>query len=343
MAVPAVQYAKDGDLHIAYQVWGEGPTDLVLVWGTFSHCELFWEDPPMARFLTELGRFARVVQFDKRGTGMSDGIDGIPTLEERMDDVRIVMDAVGMSRAALWGESEGGPMCCLFTATFPERVSHLVLYAPLAQMVSGGDFMSGFAPEIWPGWLDAMVDTWGSGTLALLGMPSRGQDAALQLGARFERIALNRRAFRMLMEANADIRIAPVLPLVKAPTLVMHRAGDQLLSIDHGRYLAERISGARFVELQGDDHYVAAGDFAPIIRETRAFVGGTDRELDLDLDRVLATVLFTDIVGSTQKVSELGDRRWRQVLDDHDRLISHEVTRSRPRSPTAGPRRRRAC
>ncbi|MEY2568285.1 MAG: hypothetical protein QOE35_2814 [Actinomycetota bacterium] len=332
MAAPAVQYAKDRDLHIAYQVWGEGPVDLVLVWGTFSHCELFWEDPPMARFLSELGRFARVVQFDKRGTGMSDAMDGIPTLEERMDDVRIVMDAVGMERAALFGESEGGPMCCLFTATFPERVSHLVLYAPLAQMLSGGEFTAGFAPEVWPAWLDGMVDAWGTGAMAAVAMPSRSREVfAMELGARFERIALNRGAFRKLMDANAEIRIAPVLPAVNAPTLVIHRAGDQLLSIEHGRFLAKRIAGARLVELEGIDHYVAAGDFGPIIRETRAFITGTDSEPEADIDRVLATVLFTDIVRSTETASELGDRRWRQVLDDHDRLISDEVARSRGR------------
>ncbi|MDQ1375362.1 MAG: hypothetical protein QOJ09_2700 [Actinomycetota bacterium] len=332
MAAPGVQYAKDGDLHIAYQVWGDGPLDLVLVWGTFSHCELFWEDPPMARFLTELGRFARVVQFDKRGTGMSDAVDGIPTLEERMDDVRIVMDAVGIERAALFGESEGGPMCCLFTATFPERVSHLVLYAPLAQMLTGGGFTGGFSPEVWPVWLDAMIDTWGTGAMTALAMPSRSREAfAMELGARFERIALNRGAFKKLMQANAEIRIAPVLPAVKVPTLVIHRTGDQLVGVDHGRYMAAQIPGAVLVELEGIDHYVAAGDFAPVIRETRGFLAGAHEMVDDDLDRVLATVLFTDIVGSTEAASELGDRRWRQVLDDHDRLIGDEVTRSRGR------------
>jgi class 3 adenylate cyclase len=332
MGVPAVQYAKDGDLHIAYQVWGEGPLDLVLVWGTFSHCELFWDDPPMARFLEELGRFARVVQFDKRGTGMSDAVAGIPTLEERMDDVRIVMDAVGMDRAALFGESEGGPMCCLFTATFPERVTHLVLYAPLLQMVSGDGFTAGFAPEIWPQWLAAMVDTWGTGAMAAVAMPSRLDEPGItELGARFERIALSRGAFKKLMDANAEIRIAPVLPAVNAPTLVVHRTGDQMLSVEHGRYMAAHIPGAKFVELEGIDHYVAAGDFAALIREVRNFITGTAHEPEVDLDRVLATVLFTDIVSSTETAAELGDRRWLQVLGDHDRLVSDEVLRSRGR------------
>jgi class 3 adenylate cyclase len=332
MGVPAVQYAKDGDLHIAYQVWGEGPVDLVLVWGTFSHCELFWDDPPMARFLEELGRFARVVQFDKRGTGMSDAVPGVPTLEERMDDVRIVLDAVGIERAALFGESEGGPMCCLFAATFPERVTKLVLYAPLAQMVTGHGFTGGFAPEIWPQWLEVMVDAWGTGAMTTVAMPSRASDPTiLELGARFERFALNRGGFKKLMDANAEIRITPVLPAVNVPTLVIHRSGDQLLPIEHGRYLAEHIAGATFVELDGVDHYVAAGDFAPVVRELRTFVTGTAREPEADLDRVLATVLFTDIVRSTETAADLGDRRWRQVLDDHDRLVGDEVARSRGR------------
>ncbi|MEY2422157.1 MAG: hypothetical protein QOI95_2224 [Acidimicrobiaceae bacterium] len=332
MGAPTVQYAKDGELHIAYQVWGNGPVDLVLVWGTFSHCELFWEDPPMARFLEELGRFARVVQFDKRGTGMSDSVAGVPTLEERMDDVRIVMDAVGIQRAALFGESEGGPMCCLFAATFPDRTSHLVLYAPLAQVINGDGFSGGFSRDIWEQLLDGMVDTWGTGAMSALAMPSRAADgSAVDISARFERIALSRGAFKTLMQANSEMRIAPVLPTVKTPTLVVHRRDDMFVSIAHGRFIAEHIPGAHLVELDGIDHYVAAGDFGAVAREVASFVTGAAQQPESDLDRILATVVFTDIVGSTETAAQVGDRRWRQMLDDHDGLVEDAVARARGR------------
>jgi class 3 adenylate cyclase len=329
---PTIQYAHEGDLHIAYQVWGSGPLDLVLVWGLFSHCELFWEDPEMARFLEDLGRFARVVQFDKRGTGMSDAIAGVPTLEQRMDDVRIVMDAVGIERAALLGESEGGPMSCLFAATFPERVSHLILYAPLVSFVSQGDFTAGFEQAVWEQWLPAMVDTWGTGTMSALGLPSRmHEEFARDLACRFERMALSRGAFRDLMRANGLIDIRPVLPLIRVPTLVLHRLDDQLLSADHGRYMAAHITGARFIGLEGIDHYVGAGDTDAVARQVRQFLTGVTEEEPFPADRVLATVMFTDIVKSTESAVELGDRRWKRVLDDHDQLVATEVARARGR------------
>jgi class 3 adenylate cyclase len=330
MSGPQVCYARDGDLHIAYQVWGKGPVDVVLVWGTFSHCELFWDDPPMAHFLTELGRYARVIQFDKRGTGMSDAASGVPTLEERMDDVRIVMDTVGVRRAALFGESEGGPMCCLFAATFPERTAELVLYAPLVQLVSGDGFNDGFDPATFAELLDGLVEQWGTGAFTLTAMPSRAADpAVVELGARFERLALSRGAFRTLMQANAEIRVTPVLSSVAAPTLVLHRVDDQLVPVQHGRYLAERIPGARLVELQGNDHYIAAGDNESVVREVIAFLTGAPHEREVAVDRVLSTVVFTDIVASTATAASLGDQRWRELLDDHDRIVAHAVDASR--------------
>jgi class 3 adenylate cyclase len=327
---PPVEYAREGDLHIAYQTWGEGPIDLVLVWGLFSHCDLFWDDPPMARFLENLGRFARVIQFDKRGTGMSDNVPGIPTLEQRMDDLRIVMDAAGSERAAVFGESEGGPMSSLFAATFPERVSHLLLFGPLVRLVGDSDFTMAFTPEVFEQWLDSAVETWGTGVMMSVAAPSRtDQAAAVELSARFERIALNRGAFRDLMLANAQIDIRPVLPTIAVPTLVLHRSGDVLVNIEQGRYAADHIPGAVFVELPGPDHYVAAGDTDAVIREVQAFLTGAP-PVD-DLDRVLSTVLFTDIVGSTETATRLGDRKWREVLDGHDQLVATEVSRSRGR------------
>jgi class 3 adenylate cyclase len=332
MATPTVHYAKDGDLHIAYQVWGNGPVDLVLVWGLFSHCEMFWDDPPMARFLESLGRFARVIQFDKRGTGMSDAVPGIPTLEERMDDVRIVMEAAGSERAALFGESEGGPMSSLFAATFPERVSHLVLFGPLIRLIADATFEHAFSPAVFEQWLAAMVETWGTGVMMAIAAPSRvDQAAAVELGARFERIALSRGAFRNLMLANAQMDIRPVLPTIAVPTLVLHRRDDALVRVEQGRYAAAHIPGARFVELSGGDHYVGTGDSDALRREIEQFVTGIESVADTDVDRVLSTVLFTDIVSSTETAARLGDRKWRDLLDDHDHLVADEVARLRGR------------
>lgn len=323
------RYASDGDVHIAFQVWGEGPIDLVLVWGLMSHCELFWEDPTMARFLESLGKVARVIQFDKRGTGMSDPVPQIPTLEERMDDVRVVMDAAGVERAAIFGESEGGPMSCLFAATYPERVSHLILYGPLVRLVSDETFGFGLPPAEFDGLLKSMVDVWGTGLMMGLAAPSRANAEAVELGARFERIALSRGEFRNLMQANAEIDIRPVLPSVSVPTLVLHRVDDAMVSIDQGRFAAAHINGARLVELPGPDHYVAAGDTDAVISEVRLFLTGESEDPDVDVDRVLATVLFTDIVASTETATRLGDRRWSELLEDHDRLVRREVERHR--------------
>lgn len=330
--MPEVRYAREGDLHIAYQVWGDGPLSLVLVWGLFSHCQLFWEDPPMARFLEELGKFARVVQFDRRGTGMSDAVSGIPTLEERMDDVRIVTRAADMEQVAILGESEGGPMSCLFAASFPDRVSRLVLYAPLMSWTARDDFPEGVQPEAADELIDAVAEQWGTGAASEFGMPSRtGDPASRDLCARFERMALTRGAFRQLMRANMRIDIRPVLPLIRVPTLVVHRGNDQLVSPAHGRYYASHIADAQFVEKDGIDHYVGAGDWASIADETRRFLTGENESIEHDLDRVLSTVMFTDIVDSTATAARLGDRRWRRLLDEHDRLVAAEVERGRGR------------
>jgi class 3 adenylate cyclase/alpha-beta hydrolase superfamily lysophospholipase len=332
VSVPKVQYAKDGDLHIAYQVWGSGDIDLVLVWGMFSHCELFWEDPEMAHFLRSLGEFARVVQCDKRGTGMSDAIPGIPTLEDRMDDIRLVMDAVGMERAAFLGESEGGPTACLFAATYPDRVSSLVLYAPLLTIAHRDDVKGWVAPDEVEMFISDLVEVWGTGEVSTVGLPSRTEDPfARELCARFERLALSRGGFRDLMRANAKIDIDPVLPSITAPTLVVHRVDDMLVPAEQGRHYAEHIHGATFVGLEGIDHYVAAGDVDAVSREVRGFLTGTTEAGAEAPDRVLATVVFTDIVGSTERATELGDQRWRQVLDEHDRIVAADVALARGR------------
>ncbi|MEY2398384.1 MAG: hypothetical protein QOJ00_1558 [Actinomycetota bacterium] len=330
--MPTISYARDGDVHIAYQVWGDGPIDLVLVWGTLSHCELFWDDPPMARFLEGLGRFARVVQFDKRGTGLSDRVQQNPTLEERMDDVRIVMEKVGVTRAVLFGESEGAPMSCLFAATYPDKVSHLVLYGPLVRMTNEGDFQEGWDLDAFKEIMVTMEDSWGTGQAMNVAAPSRMNDpGSADLGSKFERLALTPGAFRALMDANTKIDIRPVLPTITVPTLVMHRVGDLMVGVGQGRYMASHIPGATYVELEGPDHYVAAGDADEVLRQTRSFLTGNADDGGTDLDRVLATVMFTDIVSSTATAVAMGDRKWTTLLDDHDRLVRAEVARARGR------------
>jgi class 3 adenylate cyclase len=208
----------------------------------------------------------------------------------------------------------------------------LILYAPLVSFVSQGDFTAGFEQAVWEQWLPAMVDTWGTGTMSALGLPSRmHEEFARDLACRFERMALSRGAFRDLMRANGLIDIRPVLPLIRVPTLVLHRLDDQLLSADHGRYMAAHITGARFIGLEGIDHYVGAGDTDAVARQVRQFLTGVTEEEPFPADRVLATVMFTDIVKSTESAVELGDRRWKRVLDDHDQLVATEVARARGR------------
>jgi class 3 adenylate cyclase len=223
-------------------------------------------------------------------------------------------------------------MSCLFSATFPDRVSQLVLYAPLMSWVAQEGFVEAIPPESADAWVDMLAEQWGEGMVSEFGMPSRVGDASSrELCARFERFALSRGAFRQLMRANTQIDIRPVLPLVRVPTLVLHRGEDRLVDAAHGRYYASHIDGAEFVELEGIDHYVGAGDWQSVARQVRRYLTGTAEAADHDVDRVLATVLFTDIVDSTATAARLGDHRWKQVLDDHDRLVVGEVARARGR------------
>src|SRR5205085_935507 len=264
--------------------------------------------------------------------GLSDRIPGSPTLEQRMDDVRIVMQAAGMTRAALFGESEGAPMSCLFAATYPEKVSHLVLFGPLVRMINDDDFDAGWDAETMKFLLDTMEQGWGTGSGMTIAAPSRGDEPAmLAISARFERQALSPGAFRALMDANTQIDIRPVLPTITVPTLVLHRTADQLVPVGQGRYMAAHIPGAVYTELDGADHYIGAGDADRIARETRAFITGSAEEHPSDVDRVLATVLFTDIVRSTETAVAMGDHKWTELLDDHDVLVRKEVERARGR------------
>jgi pimeloyl-ACP methyl ester carboxylesterase len=326
---PETRYARSGGVHVAYQVTGEGP-DLVLVPGWVSHVEYAWEDPSYSRFLRSLASFSRLILLDRRGTGLSDRVAVLPTLEERMDDVRAVMDAVGSKRAALFGISEGGPMCALFAATYPERTSALVLYGTFVKGMRDADVPWAPSPERVEEILGLIEREWGTGiSLTLLG-PSLAEDQRQrEYWARFERLAVSPGAARLLMQTFVDTDVRQVLPTIRVPTLVVHRAGDQATPVEGGRYIAEHVSGARYVELPGEDHFAWTGDADAVLDAVEEFLTGARQARESD--RVLATVLFTDIVGSTARAAALGDQRWRDLLASHHSVVRRELTHFRGR------------
>jgi pimeloyl-ACP methyl ester carboxylesterase len=319
-----IRYARSGDVNIAYQVTGDGPLDLVLVSGFFSHLEIDWELPESAHFLERLGSFARLIRFDKRGTGLSDRSVGIPDFETRMDDVRAVMDAVGLESAALFGYSEGGPMSVVFAATYPRRVRALVLYGVYAKR-SEPDEDYPWAPESAARARHAreLEATWGENVNVSILNPS-ATPAAAAWYLRRGRAGLSPAGARdfILMNSKADVR--DLLPSVQCPTLVLHRSGDLDSDVAEGRYIAERIPGARFVELPGDDH-VPWFDPDQILDEVEEFLTGV-RPMPAT-DRVLATTLFTDLVGSTERATALGDAAWASLLERHNDAVRRELTR----------------
>ena len=321
---PETRYAKSGDINIAYQVVGGGPLDLVLVPAFVSHLDLDWEEPRYAHFLRRLASFSRLIRFDKRGTGLSDRPGGLPDLETRMDDVRAVLDTVGSERAALLGYSEGGPMCILFAATYPERTSALVLYGTYAKRRDPDDDYPWAATwEERQAYADQVEREWG--TEADLGtMAPNADDAMVRWWRARARASASPGAAKALILMNSQIDVRGVLSSLRVPTLVLHRRGDHDSRLDEGSYIAEHIPGARFVELEGEDH-VPSIDSDQILDEVEEFLTGARR--GPEPDRVLATVLFTDIVGSTERASELGDRRWRELLERHQAVVRRELER----------------
>ena len=322
---PETKYAKSGNVNIAYQVVGGGPLDLVWVPGFISHLECGWEEPSLARFFHRLASFSRLIIFDKRGTGLSDGVAGSATLEERMDDVRAVMDDVGSGRAALFGFSEGGPMCALFAATYPQRTSALLLYGAFARPM-----------EVQPSAdqlqlvLDAMERSWGRESNLHQFAPSRADDPQFtQWWTRLMRLGASPGAAVALARMNFEIDIRHVLPAIRVPTLVLHRAKERLVSVNQGRYVADHIPGAKYVELSGEDHLPFIGDADAILDEIQEFLTGV--RPGPEPDRVLATVLFTDIVGSTERTADMGDRRWTELLEGYYALARNELERFRGR------------
>jgi pimeloyl-ACP methyl ester carboxylesterase len=338
---PETRYARSGDVNIAYQVTGEGPRDLVYVPGWVSNIEMMWEQPAMARFLERLASFSRLILFDKRGTGLSDRVpnEELPTLEQRMDDVRAVLETVGSERAALFGHSEGGNMCMLFGATYPERTTALITLGCFAKRRDPDDDYP---------WAPAADDreestldverNWGHLRPEDVEYyaPSRvGDEEFVRNLERYFRRGASPGAAAALLRMNSYIDVRGILPTIRVPTLVLHRTGDHDVDVAEGRYLAAKIPNAKFVELAGDDHVIAAGDTDALADEIEEFLTGT-RPLP-EPDRVLATVLFTDIVGSTARAAELGDRGWRDLLRAHDAAVRRELERFRGREvDTAG-------
>ena len=323
---PETKYAKSGDVNIAYQVFGEGAVDLVCVLGFVSHLEWAWEDPGLAQFYRRLASFARVITFDKRGTGISDRVadTALPTLEQRMDDVRAVMDAVGSERAALIGFSEGGPMSALFAATYPQRTSALIFYGSFARMPMVDVTTPAQRQQV----IQAMEDSWGELGSVWWFAPSMINDEDFkQRWARFCRIAASPRAAALLTKMNLEIDISHVLTSIRVPTLVLHRSEDCLIAAAAGRYLADNIPGAKYVELSGVDHAYWVGDTNAILDEVEEFLTGVRH--GPEPDRVLATVLFTDIVRSTERAAEMGDRRWHDLLGNHNEIAQREIARFR--------------
>ena len=322
-----VKYVKSGDVHIAYRIFGDGPLDLVLIPGTLSHVELLWEVPTNEYLLKRLTSFARVIVFDKRGQGLSDRV-AEQTIEERIGDVRAVMDAAGSSRATIYGWSEGGPMSLMFAATYPERTSALVLYGTYACMRGEGFSVS---PEQFDRWLATIEKRWGDGLLVRLNAPSRAKDQeVVQWFGQIERAGASPGSIIALVRANYEIDVRHVLLSLTVPTLILHRAGDVLVPVAAGRYLAEHIAGAKYVELPGDDHLVLDQETQDLIAdEIEEFItGSSHRPLP---DRVLATVMFTDIVHSTEHAAAIGDGRWRDLLKKYYEVVRKELATFRGR------------
>jgi len=321
------RYARNGDIHIAYQIFGDGEVDLVFVPGFISHIENSWDEPGFAEWLRKLGSFSRVIMFDKQGTGLSDRGGELPGMDERMDDVRAVMDAEGIERAAIFGISEGGSLATLFAATHPDRSRALILYGAFAQ------FRSWFpTEEALKNLILYIENDWGSGQSLPMFAPSKKDDSAFQQWwGRFERLGASPGAVKTLMRMNSQIDTSDILASVNVPTLIMHRKDDVAVNVEGGRFLAERIPGAKYVELSGSDHLPWVGQNTnQILDEMAKFLTGEWRPVEAD--RILATVLFTDIVDSTRHAAEMGDQQWRGLLDRHNTMMHRNIARFRGRA-----------
>jgi class 3 adenylate cyclase/pimeloyl-ACP methyl ester carboxylesterase len=329
--VPEIHYAQSGELSIAYQVVGDADLDLVFVPGFISNADLSWQAPLFSEFFRRFGSFARMITFDKRGTGLSERTLGFGSAEDRMDDIRAVMDTAACERAALVGISEGGPLATLFAATYPERSSALVLWGTFARVQTAPDYPIGVDPALIDPFIEGLVARWNTGKALrffISDMPTDPESSAFI--ARYERSAATPSMVREIMRRNCEIDVRSALPAVTAPTLVIHRTGDPAIPVECGRFLAEGIPGARFLELPGDWHLNGSGSGEDdALDATEEFLTGRRHAPAVPLDRVLKTVVFTDIVDSTARAAAEGDKRWHELLDAHDAAIRRELSRFR--------------
>ncbi len=334
MTKPQIRYAKSGNVHIAYQVFGNGPVNIVFTPGIVSHQDLVWEYPGSTKFLEGLAQFARVAHFDKRGTGLSDRDVRVPNFEERMDDIRAVMDAAHFDKAVLLGFSEGVPMSVLFAASYPSRTNGLVLYGGEARGLWAQDYPWASRSEDWEASFQRMEQMWGTkeyldrivSSLA----PSKLSDEPFTrwLSDMF-RMGSSPGANLALARSEMMMDVTSILPAVRVPTLVIHLTGDRACNVEEGKFLARHIPGARFVELPGGDHlfYVEDRLTYAILGQLRTFVSGIGQASETS--RVLTTLLFTDIVNSTRKAAELGDERWEKILEEHNSIVEEEIRKFR--------------
>ena len=327
---PTTRYARSGSVSIAYQVVGDGPRDLVFVGGWVSHLESGWDEPLLARFRRRLASFSRLILFDKRGTGMSDRVPdaNLPTLEQRMDDVRAVMDAADSERAALFGQSEGASMAILFAATYPERTTAVVTFGAFASRIRHPDYPWAPTTEERQRFYELIERDWGGDMDMSELAPSMAHDDGFRRRlSTLLRLSASPGAALALARMNTEIDVRGILSALRVPTLIMHRTGDRDANIEEGRYIAARIPGAKFLELPGPDHLPWVGDQAEVVDEIEEFLTGIRPAPEPD--RVLSTVLFTDIVGSTERASSLGDSAWRDVLEQHHASVRRELAHFR--------------
>jgi class 3 adenylate cyclase/pimeloyl-ACP methyl ester carboxylesterase len=332
---PEIQYVKSEDGYVAYQVFGQGAFDIMFIGNWASNIEVMWEHPSMARYLNRLGHFARVICFDKRGAGLSDPVPlgALPTLEHWMDDARIVLDAVGSEDTALIGDAEGGPMAMMFAATYPQRTRALVLVNTFAKMLRAADYPIGMPEEAAERLLQIWERAWGTGIVLELSAPSVADDPEMQRWAgRYMRLSAPPAACTRMYRWVLQVDVRSVLPSIQAPTLILHRVDNRHYRVAMGRYLAEHIPGAKYLELPGADWYPPFVNAQPILDEIEEFLTGA-RPVPAQ-DRILATVLFTDIVGSTDLAARLGDQRWLDLKAAHDGLVRTHLDRYRGKEVT---------
>jgi class 3 adenylate cyclase len=324
--VDEVRYATSGDLRIAYQAFGDGDLELVFVPGFISNLDMIWDSPAFAPSLARFGRYARCVTFDKRGTGLSDRELGFGSLEERMDDIRAVVESVGFDRPSIVGISEGGPLALLYAATYPGRVRSLALYGTMARVLEADDYPIGIARELVDELVERVEQRWGRpGSLAGFIQHVPDSPDVMDWFARYARGACSPRMAAEILRRNCEIDIRAVLPAVNVPTLVLHSTGDPLVRVEWGRYIAEHVPGARWVEHDADYHGTYDGAGVWYLDDLEEFLTGHRSVPAAPATRVLATVLFTDIVGSTEKAASLGDDAWRRLLDEHDSIATQRI------------------